>query len=172
MPVARAMSASRAGPAASEIARNKFPATSTEFTPPFCFVVGFRPAVTGSDDFRRLSKDLDIMFPYTIKLRITRIATQCVAKLFRRLSPRGGARMTSMPSDIDYQSLVFDYKRSSDQDASRPVRHPVVLVGAGRGGDSGAMDLAQEGEQQVLLLDGVDRLSHGSRALCFAKRHL
>src|SRR6516162_3792616 len=89
MPVARAMSASRAGPAASEIARNKFPATSTEFTPPFCFVVDFRPAATGSDDFRRLSEDLDIMSPYTIKLRITRIATQCVAKAFSSAVAQG-----------------------------------------------------------------------------------
>src|SRR6516164_4239782 len=79
--------------------------------------------------------------------------------------------MTIMPSDIDYQSLVFDYKRSSDQDASRPARHPVVIVGAGPVGLSVAIDLAQQGEQ-VVLLDDDDRLSNGSRAICFAKRTL
>jgi len=79
--------------------------------------------------------------------------------------------MTTTTSDSDYQSLVFDYKRCADQDASRPVRHPVVIVGAGPVGLSVAIDLAQQGEQ-VVLLDDDDRLSNGSRAICFAKRTL
>ena len=79
--------------------------------------------------------------------------------------------MTITTSNSDYQSLVFDYKRCADQDASRPVRHPVVIVGAGPVGLSVAIDLAQQGEQ-VVLLDDDDRLSNGSRAICFAKRTL
>ncbi len=79
--------------------------------------------------------------------------------------------MTTATSDTDYQSLVFDYKRSRDQDASLPVRHPVVVVGAGPVGLSFAIDLAQQGEK-VVLLDDDDRLSNGSRAICFAKRTL
>ena len=51
------------------------------------------------------------------------------------------------------------------------TRHRVVIVGAGPVGLSLAIDLAQRG-QRVLLLDNDDRLSTGSRAICFAKRTL
>ncbi len=72
---------------------------------------------------------------------------------------------------VDYQSKVFPYRRSPDQDSATPVRHPVVVVGAGPVGLSLAIDLAQRG-QRVVLLDNDDRLSTGSRAICFAKRTL
>ncbi|WP_418316892.1 FAD-dependent oxidoreductase [Piscinibacter sakaiensis] len=76
-----------------------------------------------------------------------------------------------MAAAIDYQQLVFEYRHCADQDAARPVRHPVVVVGAGPVGLSLAIDLAQQGIR-VLLLDNDDRLSTGSRAICFAKRTL
>jgi 3-(3-hydroxy-phenyl)propionate hydroxylase len=69
------------------------------------------------------------------------------------------------------QAHEFAYRRSPDQDARLPVRHPVVVVGAGPVGLSLAIDLAQRG-QRVLLLDNDHRLSTGSRAICFAKRTL
>ena len=69
------------------------------------------------------------------------------------------------------QRHCFDYRRAPDQDAATPVRHPVVVVGAGPIGLSLAIDLAQRG-QRVLLLDNDHRLSTGSRAICFAKRTL
>jgi 3-(3-hydroxy-phenyl)propionate hydroxylase len=69
------------------------------------------------------------------------------------------------------QRHSFDYQRCPDQDAVAPVRHPVVVVGAGPVGLSLAIDLAQRG-QPVLLLDNDHRLSTGSRAICFAKRAL
>ncbi|MES2511624.1 MAG: FAD-dependent oxidoreductase [Pseudomonadota bacterium] len=72
---------------------------------------------------------------------------------------------------VDYQSLEFDYQRCSDQDAVTPVRHPVVIVGAGPVGLSLAVDLAQRGVR-VVLLDNDRTLSTGSRAICFAKRTL
>jgi 3-(3-hydroxy-phenyl)propionate hydroxylase len=74
---------------------------------------------------------------------------------------------------VDYQKLVFEYVRSPDQDAppGRPARHPVVVVGAGPVGLAAAIDLAQQGVP-VVLLDDDDRLSTGSRAICFAKRTL
>ncbi|HSW08736.1 FAD-dependent oxidoreductase [Aquabacterium sp.] len=72
---------------------------------------------------------------------------------------------------LDYQHLQFDYQRSTDQDAVQPVRHPVVVVGAGPVGLSLAIDLAQRGVR-VLLLDNDNTLSTGSRAICFAKRTL
>jgi 3-(3-hydroxy-phenyl)propionate hydroxylase len=72
---------------------------------------------------------------------------------------------------LDYQTLVFDYTHSPDQDAGTPPRHPVVVVGAGPVGLSLAIDLAQRGVP-VVLLDNDHTLSTGSRAICFAKRTL
>ena len=71
----------------------------------------------------------------------------------------------------EIQRHEFDYRRSADQDAPTPARHPIVVVGAGPIGLSLAIDLAQRG-QRVLLLDNDHRLSTGSRAICFAKRTL
>ena len=69
------------------------------------------------------------------------------------------------------QRHSFSYRPSADQSAATPVRHPVVVVGAGPVGLSLAIDLAQRG-QPVVLLDNDHRLSTGSRAICFAKRTL
>ncbi len=69
------------------------------------------------------------------------------------------------------QAHEYAYQRSPDQDAPTPATHPVVVVGAGPVGLSLAIDLAQRG-QKVLLLDNDNRLSSGSRAICFAKRTL
>ncbi len=69
------------------------------------------------------------------------------------------------------QAIEFPYRRSSDQDAAAPVRHPIVVVGAGPVGLTLAIDLAQRG-QKVVVLDNDHKLSIGSRALCFAKRTL
>jgi len=71
----------------------------------------------------------------------------------------------------DFQSLSFAYKRSPDQDAATPVRHPVVIVGAGPVGLALAIDLAQR-NVPVVVLDNDNALSSGSRAICFAKRTL
>src|SRR5262245_5592186 len=74
-------------------------------------------------------------------------------------------------ANVDYQKLEFAYRRSKDQDSSKPVRHPVVVVGAGPVGLALAIDLAQQGVP-VVLLDNDHKLSTGSRAICFAKRTL
>ncbi len=79
--------------------------------------------------------------------------------------------LTYADSGESIQDRRFAWRRSPDQDATAPVRHPVVVVGAGPVGLSLAIDLAQRG-QPVLLLDSDDRLSSGSRAICFAKRTL
>ena len=71
----------------------------------------------------------------------------------------------------DVQALTFPFARHPDQDAPQPARHKVVVVGAGPVGLATAIDLAQNGVP-VLLLDDDDRLSTGSRAICFAKRTL
>ena len=72
---------------------------------------------------------------------------------------------------MDYQQVVFPYRRCADQDERTPARHAVVVVGAGPVGLSLAIDLAQR-QVPVVLLDSDDRLSTGSRAICFAKRTL
>lgn len=69
--------------------------------------------------------------------------------------------------DIDYQRCVFDYVPQQERSAV----HPVVVVGAGPVGLATAIDLAQQGVP-VVLLDDDNKLSAGSRAICFAKRTL
>ncbi len=81
------------------------------------------------------------------------------------------ASATTAQAAVDYQSLRFDYRRHPDQDAAQPVRHPVVVVGAGPVGLALAIDLAQR-QVPVVLLDNDNTLSTGSRAICFAKRTL
>jgi 3-(3-hydroxy-phenyl)propionate hydroxylase len=73
--------------------------------------------------------------------------------------------------DVDYQRLELPYGRNADQRAGRPVHHPVVVVGAGPVGLTLAIDLAGQGVP-VVVLDDDNRLSVGSRAICFAKRAL
>ncbi len=72
---------------------------------------------------------------------------------------------------MDYQTLRFEHRRTAEQDSSAPTRHPVIVVGAGPVGMTLALDLAQQGIH-VVLLDDDDKLSVGSRAICFAKRTL
>ena len=69
--------------------------------------------------------------------------------------------------------MQFGYRRHTDQDRAMAdaVRHPVLVVGAGPVGLSLAIDLAQRG-QNVVLLDDADRIGDGSRAICFSKRSL
>ncbi len=69
------------------------------------------------------------------------------------------------------QPPAFAYVRSPDQAAVVPVRHPVVVAGAGPVGLAVAIDLAQQGVR-VVLLDEDAALATGSRAICFAKRTL
>jgi 3-(3-hydroxy-phenyl)propionate hydroxylase len=72
----------------------------------------------------------------------------------------------------EHKSLFqFGYRRSPDQDAPTPVRHRVVVVGAGPVGLSLAIDLAQR-RVPVVLLDDADRIGEGSRGICYAKRTL
>jgi 3-(3-hydroxy-phenyl)propionate hydroxylase len=70
-----------------------------------------------------------------------------------------------------FETPLYPYTRSVDQDADRPARHGVVVLGAGPVGLAAAIDLAQLGVA-VLVLDENDKVSWGSRAICFAKRPL
>src|SRR5947209_17618409 len=79
--------------------------------------------------------------------------------------------MSAQPDASDFQARSFDYAAHADQRAARPVRRPVVIVGAGPVGLALAIDLAQRGIP-VTVLDDDHRLSTGSRAICFAKRTL
>ena len=70
-----------------------------------------------------------------------------------------------------FEIPLYPYERSPDQDASTPVRHPVVVIGAGPIGLGAAIDLAQN-DIPVVILDDNDKVSFGSRAVCYAKRPL
>ena len=76
-----------------------------------------------------------------------------------------------MSTGAELQARTFGYVPHADQRAATPVRRPVVIVGAGPVGLALAIDLAQRGVP-VVVLDDDDRLSTGSRAICFAKRTL
>ncbi|MEM8951911.1 MAG: FAD-dependent oxidoreductase [Pseudomonadota bacterium] len=81
--------------------------------------------------------------------------------------------MTAPPL-VDRYPLAFKlypYKRSPDQDAAEPVRHPVVVVGGGPVGLAIALDLGRRG-QPVVVLDDHEGVGQGSRAICFSKRTL
>lgn len=66
---------------------------------------------------------------------------------------------------------LYPYVKSPDQDAATPVRHKVIVVGAGPVGLATALDLGRRGIP-VLLLDDHEGPGLGSRAICFAKRTL
>ncbi|MEM5472810.1 FAD-dependent oxidoreductase [Hoeflea sp. AS60] len=70
-----------------------------------------------------------------------------------------------------FEVPLYPYQRSADQDAAAPVRHPVVVVGAGPVGLALAIDLAMQ-DVPVVVIDENDKVSWGSRAICFAKRPL
>ncbi|WP_187969629.1 FAD-dependent oxidoreductase [Aquibium microcysteis] len=70
-----------------------------------------------------------------------------------------------------FETPLYPYRRSPDQDAASPVRHPVIVVGAGPVGLAAAIDLAMK-DVPVVVLDDNDKVSFGSRAICFSKRTL
>ncbi|WP_424832585.1 FAD-dependent oxidoreductase [Ruegeria sp.] len=70
-----------------------------------------------------------------------------------------------------FETPLYAFESSPDQSAPTPVRHKVIVVGAGPIGLAAAIDLAQQGVE-VVVLDENDKVSFGSRAICFAKRPL
>src|SRR5919205_172450 len=70
-----------------------------------------------------------------------------------------------------YEHQRFPYVEPPELRGARGKRRPVVIVGAGPVGLTAAIDLALH-EVPVLLLDGSDVVSLGSRAICWAKRTL
>jgi 3-(3-hydroxy-phenyl)propionate hydroxylase len=70
-----------------------------------------------------------------------------------------------------FETPLYPYEHSPDQDAGANAHHPVVVVGAGPIGLAAAIDLCLHGVP-VLVLDENDRVSWGSRAICVAKRPL
>jgi 3-(3-hydroxy-phenyl)propionate hydroxylase len=66
---------------------------------------------------------------------------------------------------------LFHYTRPPELDAGKRRHVPVIVVGAGPVGLACALDLSLHGVE-TLVLDEDNRLSDGSRAICFAKRAL
>ena len=73
-----------------------------------------------------------------------------------------------MPS---YAHEPFAYRRPPELNSTAVPRRPVVVVGAGPVGLTAAIDLGLHGVP-VVVLDDADRVSIGSRAICWAKRTL
>ena len=72
---------------------------------------------------------------------------------------------------IDYQKLALPYAAPAECHSPEVAHRAVIVVGGGPVGLTLAIDLARYGTP-VLLLDEDDKLSTGSRAICFAKRSL
>ncbi|MCI5074787.1 FAD-dependent oxidoreductase [Oricola sp.] len=70
-----------------------------------------------------------------------------------------------------FETPLYPYGRTPDQEPGANAHHPVVIVGAGPIGLAAAIDLAQM-DVPVVVLDDNDKVSWGSRAICFAKRPL
>ncbi|HFQ15247.1 MAG TPA: FAD-dependent oxidoreductase [Rhodobacteraceae bacterium] len=70
-----------------------------------------------------------------------------------------------------FETPLYPYRRVAEQDNEAPARHKVVVIGAGPIGLAAAIDLAQN-DIPVVVLDDNDKVSFGSRAICFAKRPL
>jgi len=70
-----------------------------------------------------------------------------------------------------FETPMYPFSAHPDQDAPAPVRHQVIIIGAGPVGLAAAIDLAQQGIK-VVVLDDNDKVSFGSRAICFSKRTL
>ncbi|WP_193174829.1 FAD-dependent oxidoreductase [Oricola nitratireducens] len=70
-----------------------------------------------------------------------------------------------------FETPLYPYRRSADQEPGARAHHPVVVAGAGPIGLAAAIDLAQM-DVPVVVLDDNDKVSWGSRAICFAKRPL
>ena len=70
-----------------------------------------------------------------------------------------------------YETPLYPYRRSADQEAESPVHHPVVIIGAGPVGLATAIDLAID-DVPVVIVDDNEKASFGSRAICFSKRTL
>ena len=70
-----------------------------------------------------------------------------------------------------FEESLYPYRLNPDQKAGRPAHHKVVVVGAGPVGLSAALDLALRGIP-VVVLDENEKVSWGSRAICFAQRTL
>jgi len=70
-----------------------------------------------------------------------------------------------------FETPLYPYARSEDQDVVLSTRHQVVIIGAGPVGLAAAIDLGQR-DIPVVVLDDNDRVSTGSRAICFSKRTL
>ena len=90
----------------------------------------------------------------------------------RSATARCGPRCRADPPLMfERRSLFqFGYRRSPDQDAAKPVRHRVVIVGAGPVGLSLAIDLAQRGVA-LILLDDADRIGEGSARHLLRQAH-
>ncbi|MZR29867.1 FAD-dependent oxidoreductase [Sneathiella litorea] len=72
---------------------------------------------------------------------------------------------------MHYQNREYPYQTPPELKGENPGKYPVAIVGAGPIGMAMAIDLALHGIRSVIL-DDNNKVSVGSRAICWAKRTL
>ena len=70
-----------------------------------------------------------------------------------------------------FETTLYPYIQSPDQDAYPTARRKVVVIGAGPIGLAAGLEMALQGIE-VVIVDDNDKVSFGSRAICFAQRPL
>ncbi|WP_074410291.1 FAD-dependent monooxygenase [Aquimarina megaterium] len=70
-----------------------------------------------------------------------------------------------------YKNPIYPFRQTPDQFAKTPVRHKVIIIGAGPVGLAAALDLAKRDIPSVIF-SKEKTVSIGSRALCFSKKCL
>jgi len=70
-----------------------------------------------------------------------------------------------------YVRQIYPFSRPPELDSESRTHVPVIIVGAGPIGMAMGLDLAQQGIQSIIL-DDDNKVSIGSRAICWSKRAL
>ncbi len=70
-----------------------------------------------------------------------------------------------------YVRQIYAFERPDELDSTERSHVPVIIVGAGPIGMAMGLDLAQQGISSIIL-DDDNKVSVGSRAICWSKRAL
>jgi len=73
---------------------------------------------------------------------------------------------------LTYTNPVYEYVKSTDQQAASVCHHPVIVVGAGPIGMGAALDLGQYGQQVLMLANHIGDLTVLQQAMDAAREDI